>query len=642
MTTAREEFEDLLAGLDPEKKKELQEAIPFDRFPLDHYELNMIIGLMPKDVRDRNGGFLTRVVKLNGIMSLQQPQPQHRSNHHHVVVSPSSRPATLFRLDRQGTQVFISDLQTETGSTFACVDFWPGSKGKMLEEIEKKCVEVRNGEGRDLDIALLRRELEFQLVPILADHASEEEAKKEAKRQAKMEMEKQKQQQRKPKPEEVPAVAAAVAVESVELTPELTREISLEDIASILSSSIKKDDAPKLITFLAMLLAQTNEDQLNLGYQSESSAGKSYVPIEVATYFPKEEVEILASASPTAFYHDGQWDNERKVLFRNLEHRILVFLDQPHFQLLEKLRPMLSKDMKELHYKITDKNQKQGLRTKDVIIRGYPSTFFCTTKTDPDEQEKTRMILLSPSIDQEKLEESLKLVALRKGNSDEYHRQIQQDPQRQWLMNRIKGVRQSGVREVVVPDNGEGVYERFRKEHPYLLPRHQRDLPRIFAFIKAHALLNCFNREKSIDDSGRTNAIMATQVDINAGFELYKDIELANDLGLSPYLLGIYQDVFAPLLLLNNGESTNDVSREDILDKHYQVRHKTLSPETLKREIIPQLETVGLISQQPDPEDKAGCWFTPLYRPLLSLKKLQKLTAKVQRIMKVIGGMTVG
>jgi hypothetical protein len=153
------------------------------------------------------------------------------------------------------------------------------------------------------------------------------------------------------------------------------------------------------------LLAQTNEDQLNLGFQAESSAGKSYIPIEVASYFPREETEVIASASPTAFYHDGgKWDSERKVLIKNLEHRNLIFLDMPHFQLLEKLRPMLSHDMKELHYKITDKNQKHGLRTKNVVIKGYPSVFFCSTKTDPDEQEKTRLLLLSPSIDQEKLQ----------------------------------------------------------------------------------------------------------------------------------------------------------------------------------------------------------------------------------------------
>ena len=170
--------------------------------------------------------------------------------------------------------------------------------------------------------------------------------------------------------------------QAVELTEDLTREVSFKEIADILSSSIKKDEPAKVITFCGMLLAQTNEDQLNIGFQAESSAGKSYIPMEVASYFPKNEIEIIASASPTAFYHDGgKWDDEKKAIIKDLRHKNLIFLDQQHFQLLEKLWPMLSHDQPELHYKITDKNQKYGLAHKECysqrlsicILLLYPS-----------------------------------------------------------------------------------------------------------------------------------------------------------------------------------------------------------------------------------------------------------------------------
>jgi hypothetical protein len=389
----------------------------------------------------------------------------------------------------------------------------------------------------------------------------------------------------------------AQQIRLIELTEEITKEVSFEHIADILSTSIKKDKAPKLITFCGMLLSQTNEDQLNIGYQAESSSGKSYIPLEVSTYFPREEIEEIASASPTAFYHDGgTWDDEKRALICDLKHKNLIFMDMPGFQLLEKLRPMLSHDRDELRYKITDKNQKYGLRTKNVIIRGYPSVFFCSTKTDPDEQEKTRMLLLSPQTDQEKLREALELAALRKSNPEEYRKRILQDPKRAWLTDRISSIRQWGIREIIIPEDGKAVYDRFMKEHQYLMPRHQRDFPRIFSFIKAHALLNCFNRKKL---EGDMTAIVATQSDIDAGFALYKEIEQSNELGLSPYVFNIYQEVVAPLLDPNIG-----VLREDILKKYYEVRHKTLSPQTLKADIIPQLEAVGLIRQEADKEDR--------------------------------------
>jgi hypothetical protein len=132
-----------------------------------------------------------------------------------------------------------------------------------------------------------------------------------------------------------------------------------------------------------MLLAQTNSSQLNIGFQAESSAGKSYLPIELSSYFPASEVSLIASASPTAFFHDrGEWNKETGKLRVVLEGKILVFLDMPGYQLLERLRPLLSHDRKVLHYKITDRSKNAALRTKNVELVGYPCVIFCSAKLD--------------------------------------------------------------------------------------------------------------------------------------------------------------------------------------------------------------------------------------------------------------------
>jgi hypothetical protein len=385
------------------------------------------------------------------------------------------------------------------------------------------------------------------------------------------------------------------AAAAPELTEELTREVTFEYIADILSISIKKDKAPKLITFCAMLLAQTNKDQLNVGFQAESSAGKSYIPLELASYFPQNEIMKIGSASPTSFYHKGgTWDENRKAIICDLEHRNIIFLDMPHFQLLEKLRPVLSHDDKELHYMITDKNRSGAIRTKNIIIRGYPSVFFCTAKTDPDEQEKTRLLLLSPSIDQEKLLESLELAALRNGNPEEYRKVIEQDPKRKWLIDRIYALRHGGTREILIPDNGKVVFDRFIQEHEHLIARHQRDLPRIFGFVKAHALLNSFHREHN----ERADTIIANEADIDAGFGLYKEIEESNEQGLSPYIYRIYKEAIEPHL-----DAIKGLSRKDIRSNYFSVFHKSLPPK-FEDSIIQQLEAAGLIQQEPDPDDK--------------------------------------
>ena len=176
---------------------------------------------------------------------------------------------------------------------------------------------------------------------------------------------------------------------------------------------------------------------------------------------------------------------------------------------------------------------------------------------------------------------------------DAYAKRVAENKERQWLIDRVRGIRQQGIRKIIVPEQGDKVYETFEKEHLYLKRRSQRDYPRLFSFIKSHALLNCFNREKVGADT-----IVATDKDIEAGFKLYREIEMSNDLGLSPYLFQIYKEVIEPLLNPEIG-----VSRKQIRAKYFSVFHSMLSPK-MEDGIIGALETAGLIYQAQDPDDR--------------------------------------
>jgi hypothetical protein len=380
----------------------------------------------------------------------------------------------------------------------------------------------------------------------------------------------------------------------IELTPDITKEVTFKDIDTTLETTIKKDEPAKLITFCGMLNAQTEDDQFNVGYQEQSSSGKSYIPLEVSAYFPSDEVIDLGGATPTAFAHEqGEWDYDRNAMIVILEGKIMIFIDMPDYRLLQRLRPMLSHDKKEIQYKATDKSERQGLRTKTVFVRGYPSVFFCTTSTDLDEQESTRLMLVSPETTQEKIDEALRLLALRRSNFEKYRKEVLNAPQRIWLSSRINAIRQTKVRQVIVPDDGKSLYEKFKESHPYLLARHQRDFPRIICLIKAHALLNVFNREKAGDE-----AILATQADIDAGLNLYGNIESSNELGLSPYTYRIYEKAIKPIL-----EPNVPLTRKDIRQQFFKAFRRTLG-EKQESSILSQLEAAGLILQDVDPNDK--------------------------------------
>jgi len=389
-----------------------------------------------------------------------------------------------------------------------------------------------------------------------------------------------------------------------------TKELSLSELNEILSTTVKQDDPSKAITFLGMLLVQTEQDQYNAGFQSESAAGKSYIPLEIVSYFPKEEQRIYAGASPTSFFHEvGEWDKERKVIIVDLEGKILIFMDQPHWMLLEKLRPLLSHDRKVLTYKITDKREKAGLRTKTVEIVGFPGVFFCTTKPSSDDQEKTRLYLLSPEVTQQKLLASLKLLTQKETDLEEFRKHIEAHPLRNWLITRISQIRASGVKNIII-NNGDQILERFLSRRSYLTPRDQRDYPRLLRLIKAFALLNCFNRERK-----RPGTIVANDKDVEEGFSLYEKLAKSNELGLSPETYRIYEEIIVPLAQNNSDQENGGINRKQICQEYYRHYRRAIASIRLRQEILPQLEAAGLILQEPDPNDKRQMLVFPAVYP---------------------------
>jgi hypothetical protein len=375
---------------------------------------------------------------------------------------------------------------------------------------------------------------------------------------------------------------------------EIQRPTTFDEVGGVLGSTIRRDLAPKLILFSSGLLDFTDQDQINILMSGESAGGKSYTALEVLSYFPPELVRKIATASPTAFFHDhGVWDQERRVLVVNLKQRIILFLDQPHYSLLERLRPMLSHDTAALLYKITDKSKRGSLRTKNVELLGYPTIIFCAAKLSLDDQERTRVFILSPETSTEKLEESLRLAVARVGDRDAFKQWLESNPLRLWLKARVAAVQSARIQDVILPDQ-ENIYKRFLDSHSRLAPRHQRDLPRILALIKAHALLNCWHREHP-----RPSVIVANQDDVEAGFWLYGLVAKPNELGLSPQVYEIYESVIKPLV-----EKDGMVERQAILAKYYERYGRFLAEEKLRREILPALEASGLVMQAPDPDDK--------------------------------------
>ena len=324
----------------------------------------------------------------------------------------------------------------------------------------------------------------------------------------------------------------------------LEKPLTIEGLQQILDTTIKCDGPNKVITFLTMLLTYTDSEQVNVGFLAESSTGKSYIPLELSWYFPKEDVIKLGYVSPTAFFHEwGQiektetFEGERHAKIHvNLANKLLIFLDMPHAGLLERLRPLLSHDERQIQSRITDRTQKYGMKTKTVIITGYPTVLFCSANESLNEQEKTRLLLLSPEKSQEKLLAALMLKLLKESDREAFNRYMESEPSRVFLRARVECIKAAGIKNIIIPENLRSqILKQFTEKRRWLQPRHLRDISRLLALIKAHGLLNYAHRPRSND------TLTVNVEDVEAGLKLYEAVSEPNELGVSPEQYEVYK-----------------------------------------------------------------------------------------------------
>jgi len=390
------------------------------------------------------------------------------------------------------------------------------------------------------------------------------------------------------------------------------KPLTTKELVEILGLTIKQDEENKIATFLCQLSAFTENAQFNISYNAPSSTGKSYIPTEIARLFPEDDVLELAYCSPTAFFHDvGEYDKEMKGYLVDLSRKILIFLDQPHNELLARLRPLLSHDKKQIMLKITDKSQKFGLKTKNVLLRGYPSVIFCTAGLRIDEQEATRFLLLSPEINQEKIRQGILESIKKEVDSQNYKSWLDENPERKLLKERIRAIKQENIKEIKLSGE-QKIIERFFNQTKLLKPRHQRDIKRLISLIKSFALINLWWRDR------KGTTITANDADIEQAFAVWDVISASQELNLPPYIYNLYQEVILQAWKEKNAEFPNaekvGLARQEVLQKHFEVYGRMLDTNQLRQQILPMLETAGLIVQELDQNDKRKILIYPSLR----------------------------
>jgi ABC-type dipeptide/oligopeptide/nickel transport system ATPase component len=373
---------------------------------------------------------------------------------------------------------------------------------------------------------------------------------------------------------------------------DLTKEISLDEVSSSLDVIIKQDNTSKNILFLTSLLTYTENDQVNIALKGESASGKSWIAQRIVDLHPEASKETLSYASPTAFFHEkGIQDPETGLRLIDYERKLVLFLDMPNPQLLERLRPTLSHDKKIAEILITDHNEKSGFRARKVLLKGYFTTIFCSADSIYDEQEQTRMLFLSPSDDPSKIADAIRLTAECQKDPDTFAKHVRENEGLQTLRKRIIAIERAKIRNIKIPKAGS-IAENFLKAKKHLAPRHMRDFPRLLYLIKAHAVLNFANRTFNDKD------ITVNDNDIDAGMKLYEQIANSNELGLDPATHDFLTSVLQPQLT-----QMVQATQAEISQAYYQTKHRTIGYGKMKR-ILRQLQTIGVIEEVTDSRDR--------------------------------------
>lgn len=376
-------------------------------------------------------------------------------------------------------------------------------------------------------------------------------------------------------------------------------EINLDYVDSVLSQTITKEKSNKLLTFLSYNSAFTESNQFNVMFSAPSSTGKTYTALETVKLFPQDSVMKLGHSFPTAFFHEtGKYDKETNTITVDLHQKILIFTENQHYQLLEKLRGFLSHDTKITVVKITDKGQQGGNKTKTVNLVGYPAVVFCTAALKADMQEKTRFIILSPEISQEKIEGGIKTVISKESKGDKYVNNLADNPERKSLMLRLEAIKNAGIKNIYISDEDSLYLEKkYLKSLRVPEPRHQRDIQRILCIAKSIALLNLWFRNLEGE------SITLNRSDIDSAFALYGTVAMTQNLGISTYLYNLYNNIIRPCYLkhiptLNQDiEKYNGPTYQQIIKYHWEVTGTKLDATYLRQNIVPELEACGLVDK---------------------------------------------
>ena len=429
-----------------------------------------------------------------------------------------------------------------------------------------------------------------------------------------------------------------------------------------------KEESALIRQIMYTTLSAYGNDPINLGVLAPTSTGKTYPIRQAVEYTPLgKEIRIVGSMTPKVLIREQgvlvdknynpigkevrrlrnaiadakanaklkkggssgsrekaskqleELQDELAVLLEDsayildLSNKTLIFLEPPHPELWNLLKPILSHDSYEMEHAFVEKLGGGGMEVKRVITRGWPACLFCSAKDESKweiwPEIESRFMIVSPNMVKPKYQAGNRLIAQKRGLPRGVKQQvIISDEAKElgkkaflYLKHQIQQYTSTTDSPVWIPFG-----ERLAEILPADRGQDNRAANRFFTVLNMVALSKAHMRHKLLFDD--EELVIAQLEDLRETLHVMQNMS-----GLPPHKYRFYQQYVLPLYKSKGGEK---LETKDICDFYNANNHKGATPmnsNNLLKNYLQELVNHNYLEQERDPETKAIKYlFTPL------------------------------
>ena len=300
----------------------------------------------------------------------------------------------------------------------------------------------------------------------------------------------------------------------------------------------------------------------------------------------------------------------------------------------------MSHDKKEIEFPFVDKTANSNAETKDVVVRGWPSCIFCSAKDESKweiwNEIKSRILVTSPNMVQEKYQESNKLISQSKGLPSIIQQQIIISDERIEITKNCVLLIKDKINDLKIQSpNGKislwvPYFELLQKELPANKGTDVRFVKKVFSLLNIIPIVKS-DLKRILMMEGQSSIIVDLQ-DLREVLAITQNYD-----GLPKFKAEFFNDIFLPCYETKTERDVkyNDkgdkiireedriaVTTKELCDYFKAIKDKPISSDNLKHTYLNQLINEGIIDYLPSKIDSRQNIYFPLDTNKISITSI--------------------